>query len=166
MSAAPLQKPTPPFTRYDASETPTERETGDAVTRARTQILLMALYGLIGVGAFLAPGLVADILMMEDGDRTSDTLFLMRVFGASSGLIALLLFFFIANAGAGRRLMVTLALYEALAIVGAFLAYTADDLGADTTVISMAGSAVLAVLSIWGGFGAERRVREAEPEAT
>lgn len=126
------------------------------MTRARTQMLLLALYGASGVLAWLAPGTTGEILAIDDVERTSAALFVIRVLGAASLLIALLLFFFIANEPAGRRLMLTLALYEVLVILAGGLSYGADDLEARTLLLTIASSGVLALLSAWGGFFAGR----------
>lgn len=126
------------------------------MTRARTQMLLLVLYGALGLLAWLAPGATGEVFGIDDIERTSAALFVIRIFGASSLLVALLLFFFIANEPAGRRLMLTLALYEVLVILAGILSYGADDLAGRTLTVTVAGSGLLALLNVWGGFFAGR----------
>jgi hypothetical protein len=114
-------------------------------------MLLIALYGVTGAAAFLAPGTTSRIFAVDETDRTSEVLFLMRAFGALAIFIATLLFFFIVNSSASRRLMLTAALYEGLVAAGAVLAYSADDLSGRTAAISASGSLLLGLLGLWGG---------------
>lgn len=126
------------------------------MTRARTQMLLLVLYGAVGLLAWLAPGATGEIFGIDDVERTSSALFALRIFGASSLLVALLLFFFITNESASRRLMLTLAIYEVLVIFAGVLSYGADDLAGRTLLVTVAGSGLLALLNAWGGFFAGR----------
>ncbi len=128
--------------------------------RAQTQLLLIVLYGLTGVLSLLAPGLTASLFAIPDADQTAPVLYLVRVFGASALLVALLLFFFLMNFDASRRLMLTLAIYEGVIIAATLLSFVRDDLGGSTTLVVVFGSAVLALLNTWGSFYAERGVTE------
>ena len=88
--------------------------------RSQTQIVLILVYGFTGTLSSLVPGTTADLFAVPDPDQTPSALFLVRAFGASQSLIALLLFFFIVSRSATHRLMITLPAYEGL-ILGAAL---------------------------------------------
>lgn len=135
------------------------------MSRAQTQILLILLYGAVGVLSVLAPGTTARIFDFGEAERTDATLYLIRIFGASSILIALLFFFFIVNTSASRRLLLTIAIYEALIITVTLLSLAANDLATRPALISIFGSALLALIAIWGGTFAHTGPSEQVDEA-
>lgn len=122
------------------------------MTRARTQLLIMAVYTVFGFTALFTPGIVLDILGTADADRSPVTSLLVRGIGATGLGVALALFFFIADATSGRRMMRALAALEATAIAAAVLSLGADDLSDRAALMVFVWSGLLALLNLYGGF--------------
>lgn len=132
------------------------------MSRSQTQIVLILVYGFTGTLAFLVPGMTADLFAVPDPDQTSSALFLVRAFGASQSLIALLLFFFIVSHSASRRLMVTLSAYEGLILGAALLSLGPGNLATRTATIAVSLSALLALINLWGAIFARESGDEEE----
>lgn len=131
------------------------------MTRARTQLLIMVLYLVFGLLAMLTPGIVLDILGTSSGDRSPDTLLLMRVFGAVSVGLAIALFFLISDHTAGRRLMRAIAGLEGAVIVATVLSLGADDVSLRAGMVVAVLSGAIGLLNLYGGFLAPARVEPA-----
>lgn len=133
------------------------------MTRARTQLLILAIYALFGAVALLAPGIVFDVLSTSSFDRSPVAALLMRAFGAASLGVALALFFFIADVTSGRRMMRAAAAMEAAVIAAAVLSLGADDLDTRAGLVIFVLSGALGLLNLFGGFLAPVQI-EKEPD--
>lgn len=133
------------------------------MTRARTQFLILVLYALFGVVALFTPGFIFDALGTPSIDRTPPAMLLMRVFGAASLGIALALFFFIADAVSGRRMMRAAAAMEIGVIAAAILSLGADDLETRAGLVIFISAGIMALLNLFGGFLAPIQI-EKEPD--
>lgn len=122
------------------------------MTRARTQLLVMAMYIVFGFTALFTPGVMLDILGTADADRSSVTNMLVRGIGATGLGVSLALFFFILDATSGRRMMRALAALEATAIAAAVLSLGADDLSGRAALMVFLWSGSLVLLNLYGGF--------------
>ncbi|HEX2281458.1 MAG TPA: hypothetical protein VHG52_06820 [Thermomicrobiales bacterium] len=122
------------------------------MTRARTQLLIMAMYVVFGFTALLTPGVMLDILGTAEVDRSPVAYMLIRGIGATGLGAALALFFFIADATSGRRMMRAVAALEATVIVGVALSLGADDLPGRAAVVVFLWSGLLVLLNLYGGF--------------
>lgn len=122
------------------------------MTRARTQLLLLAVYAGLGLLALLAPGFILDFFGASSADRTPIALLMTRALGAACLGVGLALFFFIADAAAGRKLMRVLAGGSVGAVVAAILSLGADDLSTRAGLLPIVVTAALALLNFYGGF--------------
>lgn len=123
-----------------------------AVTRARVQLLITAIYLVFGFTALLTPAVALDVLGTAESDRTPLTGLLIRGIGATGLGVALALFFFIADATSGRRMMRALAALELMAIVAVALSLGADDLPGRAALAVTLWSGSMALLNLYGGF--------------
>ncbi len=132
------------------------------MTRARIQLLIMAIYALVGVVALLTPGYIFDVLGTSPFDRSPTTLLLMRMCGAADLGVALALFFFIADDTSGRRMMRAAAGLEIAVIVAAVLSLGADDLDTRAGMTIFLAAGAMALLNLYGGFLAPVHVEEVQ----
>lgn len=132
------------------------------MSRTRTQLLIMVIYLAFGVLALLAPGIVMDILGISSADRSPVAILMTRASGAASLGAALALFFFIADATSGRRMMRALAGLEGAVIVAVVLSLGADDLGTRAGLLVAVLAGALALLNLYGGFLAPLKMKDSD----
>jgi hypothetical protein len=130
------------------------------MTRTRTQLLIIVIYMVFGFVALLTPGMMMDVLGISSADRSPVALLLMRAFGATSLGLALALFFFIADATSGRRMMRALAGLESAVIIATILSLGADDLAVRAGLLVAVLSGALTLLNLYGGFLAPLKVED------
>jgi hypothetical protein len=134
------------------------------MTRARVQLLIMALYLTFGITTIMLPGILLDVLGISSVDRSPVALLMTRAFGAACVGLAIGLFFLIANHSAGRRLMRAYAGLEGAVIAATVLSLGADDIGLRAGLLVAILSGVLGLLNLFGGFLAPEKVEHSVTE--